>query len=326
MSAISVSLKIPRLGREIFDRLWKTNHALTRLGFASLGLLVLTVVLASLDLRVINGTPAWVKPIKFAVSSTFYTFTLVWMLSYVRGQGRLVRLVGNASALALSVELVLIVLQVARGVRSHFNFSTPLDGAIYSTMAVFILVVWALNLVAAILLLRQPLADRPLAWSLRLGLLIALIGSGVGALMTQPTPSQLAGLQAGRGSTIIGAHSVGVEDGGPGLPFLGWSTQGGDLRVAHFFGLHALQVIPLTGFAANKYYRKRMNEKRRMMLVWTIGLGYLGLVLLLIWQALRGQPIIAPDRLTLAAFGALLIGGAGAFSLIASGKSKTRSE
>ena len=140
--------------------------------------------------------------------------------------------------------------------------------------------------------------------------------------MTQPTSSQLAELQAGRGSPIIGAHSVGVEDSGPGLPFLGWSTQGGDLRVAHFFGLHGLQAVPLIGFAANRYYRKRLNEKRRMALIWTIGLGYLGLVLLFVWQALRGQSILAPVSITLIAFVALLVGGSGAFSLIVHGKNK----
>ncbi len=49
----------------------------------------------------------------------------------------------------------------------------------------------------------------------------------------------------------------------------------------------------------------RWPARSRLGLVWTAGLGYLGLVILLTWQALRGQSILAPDGQTLAAFAAL---------------------
>ncbi len=96
-------------------------------------------------------------------------------------------------------------------------------------------------------------------------------------------------------------------------PLLGWSTTGGDLRVPHFFGLHAMQVLPLAGWLLRlERTRRRASQRQRLGLVWTAGLGYLGLVLLLAWQALRGQSIIAPDSLTLAALAALV--GAAALS------------
>jgi hypothetical protein len=96
-----------------------------------------------------------------------------------------------------------------------------------------------------------------------------------------------------------------VADGGPGIPILGWSTAGGDLRAPHFVGLHALQLLPLFGWLLVRH-GGRLRPASRTALVWIIGLGYLGLVGLLTWQALRGQSIVAPDARTLIAAGLLI--------------------
>jgi hypothetical protein len=231
------------------------------------------------------------------------------MLGYVESHPRLVAAAGTVTALGFVIELALIVLQVVRGVRSHFNLSTALDGAIFSVMGATIVVVWLMNLLAAVLVLRQKFADPAFAWSLRLGLLVTLYGAAVAFFMTGPTPDQMAALRSGAAPAFIGAHAVGVPDGGAGLPFLGWSTEGGDLRVPHFIGLHALQIVPLIGFVTRRFFAG-LDSRRRTALVWTGGLGYLGLALLLTWQALRGQPLLAPDALTLGALAALLGGAA----------------
>jgi hypothetical protein len=130
----------------------------------------------------------------------------------------------------------------------------------------------------------------------------------VAYLMTSgPTPAQLAALEAGEPLTILGAHSVGVEDGEPGLPLLGWSTTGGDLRVGHFAGLHAMQVLPLLGFLLTRPAAvRRWNLRQRTRLMLIAGASYLALTMLVTWQALRGQSIVAPDGLT------LLVAAAGA--------------
>lgn len=288
------------------QRLWAGHRPLVLTGLASLGLLAASTVLALVDPRLITGAPAWVKPMKFAISTAAYALTLAWMLSHVKGHPRLVGLIGWVTALGFIIELALIVLQVVRGVRSHFNMSTAFDATVFSVMGSTIVVVWLMNLLAAILVLRQPFTDRAFAWSLRLGLLVSSVGMLVAFFMTSmPSPAQRAEIEAGRAPQTFGAHSVGVEDGGRGLPFVGWSTEGGDLRIPHFVGLHGLQVIPLIGLAINRLFAA-LNERRRTALVWAGGLGYLGLTMLLTWQALRGQPLIAPDGLTLSALAALV--------------------
>jgi hypothetical protein len=163
-----------------------------------------------------------------------------------------------------------------------------------------------MNLLLAIMLLRQRMPDQAFAWSLRLGVLISSVGMAAAFFMVTPTPEQAA-IAIGHGPHIVGAHSVGVADGGPGLPIFGWSTVGGDMRVAHFVGLHALQFLPLFGWLLT---RRRslfalLTTSDRLALVCTCGLSYLGLVMLLTWQALRGQSVIRPDGRTIAAAGAL---------------------
>lgn len=302
------------------------DRLLTLVGLASLVTLAGTLVGLVVDQRVITGAPAWLKPAKFAISISIYSFTLLWLLSFVRGRRRLVTLAAAGIASSLAVELAIIVVQVARGTTSHFNVGTPLDSALWGLMGFFIVLVWIMTLLVAILLLVQRLPDAALAWTLRLAVLLALVGTGLGFLMTQPTPQQQAAARAsGRPITVAGAHAVGVADGGPGLPLVGWSTEGGDLRAAHFVGLHALQVLPFVGWLLARRRARRLGERRRVALAWTAGLSYLGLVLLLAWQALRGQSVVAPDATTLAAFAALAAATLAAVGIIARARAQSGS-
>ena len=158
---------------------------------------------------------------------------------------------------------------------------------------------------AALVSSRRPRSCTPdpaFAWSLRLEVIVSFVGMSVAFLMTTETPEQARAAEAaGIDAPIQGAHSVGVEDGGPGLPLTGWSTTGRDLRVAHFVGLHGLQALPLIGFPLTGFGSGWLLPGHRMALVWTTALSFLGLVVLLTWHALRGQPLIAPDGATLGA-------------------------
>lgn len=289
------------------NKVWSTSPALTGTGLMHGGLLVAFVVLALVDGREVSGALVWVKPAKFAASILAYTLTLAWMLSFVTERPVAVRRVAGVTAAAMWIETVLISLQAGRGVRSHFNAETPWDGAIYSVMGLAILAATVAGAAALWLLFRQRFEDRALAHAVRMGLLISLAGALVGGLMTQPSTEQIAAMAEGSGRTA-GAHAVGVADGGRGLPVLGWSTEGGDLRVPHFVALHAMQVLPLVGWAL---FRRRTRSPRsdaaRMRLVHGTAAGYAGLFGALLWQALRGEPLLRMGSTTLASLGAVAV-------------------
>ncbi|HEX2914284.1 MAG TPA: hypothetical protein VH186_26025 [Chloroflexia bacterium] len=305
--------------RQLLQFSLNTNRILTLLGIMMLISLVASVFGLIFDPRTLGGMPIWTKPAKFSISLALYVFTLIWLLSYVKGHPRLVRLVSWVTFIAFFVEMIIVVTQVIRGVSSHFNVATPLDAALFSLMGNFIMLFWVANLLAAVLLLFQRFDNPAFAWSLRLALILALAGAMLGMLMAlQRTPEQQLAIAAGQHLTTAGAHSVGVQDGGPGLPFLGWSTVGGDLRIGHFVGLHALQFLPLLGWLILRFTRTGFTRMHQVILVWVAGAGYAGLIALFTWQALRGQSIIAPDALTLAGFGALVVAtclGAGGVGL-----------
>lgn len=304
--------------RQRFDHLLALSRPLTVLGAIMLITFLATVAGILIDPRVITGVPAWVKPAKFAISISVYAFTLAWLLGFVEGHSRVVRLIANVTVVSIVAEMVAIITQAARGTTSHFNMSTPFNSLVWMSMGAFIVLVWMMNLLLAILLIRQRMTDRAFAWSLRLGVLTSFVGMAVAFLMVRPTSQQVAAIAGGYGNGAVGAHSVGVADGGPGLPFLGWSTVAGDLRVGHFIGLHALQVVPFLGWLLS---RRRgvlvlLSAADRLGLVWSGGLAYMGLVALVVWQALRGQSLIHPDASTIAAAGALAVGVAASIAIV----------
>ncbi len=261
------------------------------------------------DDRLLNNEPIWLKPLKFAVSFVLFGTTLAWMISRLQRRRRLGHGLGHFIVLTGVIEMLIIVGQVVRGQQSHFNTTTALDGLLWTIMGSTIVLLWVATLIVAVLLLREPIGDRALTVSIRLGMVVALVGMAVAFFMTPPNPAQQKALAQGQ-TTTTGAHSVGVPDGGPGLPGTGWSTTGGDLRAAHFIGMHALQGLPLLALALGALGARggRLHDERLRMGLAAVAAGaWLGLTALLTWQALRGQPLLAPDGLTLTVLGALLL-------------------
>jgi hypothetical protein len=279
-------------------RLWRTDPPLTAVGLLMLAALAASGFGLWLDPRTITGAPAWLKPAKFAISISIYCFTLAAVFSYLPDWPNTRRIVGWTTAIVLVLELAIIDLQAWRGTTSHFNVSTPLDLTLFALMGAGILLQTLMSVAVAVALWRQPFADRAMGWALRLGMSITILGGLTGGLMTHPTAAQLTDARATHRMTVAGAHTVGAPDGGPGLPGTRWSVEHGDLRVPHFVGLHALQVLPLIALALG---RRKTTETRRAQLVIIGAISYALLFALLLCQALGGQSVIHPDAGTGAA-------------------------
>jgi hypothetical protein len=277
-------------------RLWRADAPLTGTGVAMLAVLVLALLGLWLDPRTITGMPAWLKPAKFALSIAIYTLTLAWVFQWLQAWPRLRSIVGRGSAAIFVLEIAVICVQAWRGEASHFNVSTPLNALLFSAMGLGIMTQTAAAVAVAVALWRQPFTDAAMGWALRLGLTISIVGSATGGLMTRPTPEQLAEVQRTGRMAVAGAHAVGVADGGPGLPGTGWSTEAGDIRIAHFVGLHALQVLPFVVIAG----RRRLGASALLAAVFTSAALYSALFALLLWQALRGESIAQPGVTTIA--------------------------
>jgi hypothetical protein len=286
---------------------WNTNRTMAVFFVATVISLAVSVVGMMIDPRMVLGQSTWAKPTKFMLSFLFYIPTMYWLYSHVNIRPRIKSFVMTGSAAILLLELVLLMLQAGRGVPMHFNVSTPFNATLWSIMSVSIMIFYVISIIGGGLLVVQQMKDRTYGMSLRFGVILMLVGFGLGFLMTSPSSSQMEALQAGETVPMIGAHTVGAADGGAGIPLLGWSTEHGDLRIAHFVGIHGAQFMLIMGWLVTVVaQRLNLSEGRKLALVWGSFLIYLSLTLLTAWQGLRGESIIQPSLLTIAVAGALV--------------------
>ncbi|WP_020657679.1 hypothetical protein [Amycolatopsis benzoatilytica] len=291
-------------------RLFRLHRPLVLLAGAMTALLIASVLGLLFDDRTLVNAPIWAKPFKFAVSVGMYALTLAWLLSLVQRGKRAGWWMGTVFAVGIGADMALLVWQVVfRGRTLHFNKATEADVMINNFVAGGAYTAWLATVAVVILLLCQKLPDRALASSLRWGTALAAGGMALAMVMFSATKAQQAVFATGGKPSTFGAHTVGLEDGGPGLPLIGWSTVGGDLRIPHFVGIHAIQALPLIALALAalaRRYPALSTDLVRRRLVRTAAVGYAGLIALVAWQALRGQSIVRPDFWTLAAFAGLV--------------------
>ncbi|MFK7800840.1 MAG: hypothetical protein AB8G95_04340 [Anaerolineae bacterium] len=287
-----------RTAHNFIEKIWNTSPLLTAVTIGYVLLVGFCLIGLVIDGRTVLGEPVWIKPLKFAISSVVYCGTIAWMMTYVVNRRWVGRTIAGASAFFMVIEIACVVIQASRGVRSHFNFSTDLDAAIFGVMGLMITALWAVNFILIIVLMFQPFKDFAFKTSLILGMIVALIGGAIAMpMLNQTTAAQQAIEDSGERSSFQGGHTLGAEDGGEGLPFVGWSTTHGDLRPAHFLGLHGLQLIPLLGMFINRRW-SQFTVGRRTFMVFIGAMAYLGIMYALFQQAMNQLPITSFDTVT----------------------------
>jgi len=246
---------------------------------AGFGLALLAIALAlglawALDARQLHGESVWAKPIKFLLSVGLFALTSAWFigdLPEARRHAAPVRTVRWGIITTGGFELGYITLQGALGQASHFNNSTPFHAVMYALMGVGALALTATTLPLAREIARHGSGLHP---ALRLAVVL-----GLGLTFV---------LGAGAGIAIAahGGHTVGAA-ADAGLPLLGWSTSGGDLRVPHFLGIHAQQILPLAGAGL-----VAAIPRQARLAVWAVSALYVLLTLAAFAQAVQGRPLI----------------------------------
>lgn len=252
---------------DFFAVLKSRNEPLFYFGLICLISAVFLLLIAKFSDVQINGVNAWYKPVKFALSIGAFCLTMGWYTGYLALQNQ-VTAYSWTTIILLAFELFYITFQAARGQLSHYNISSTLYTSLTAAMAFAAIAVTLYTGYIGVLFCVREFPELPAyyLWAIRIGIFLFVIFAFEGAIM------------GGNGS-----HSVGGSGDGNGLPLLNWSRKYGDLRIAHFVGMHALQVLPLMAFY--------LLRDTRLVIV--MGILYGALAIFCLVQALNSKPFLS---------------------------------
>ena len=204
--------------KHVFNTVKNHSPLLYWIVIVHLVLAIVSITSSFMDDRTLMGVNVWMKPLKFSISVAIYILTVGFLMTLYPFSKKKKNLINNIVCWTLLIELGLIIYQASGGVQSHYNISNPFDGLIFTAMGILI----AINVIIMALFIFETIrlklkTPKLLQWAILLGWVIVFFGSWVGGQMISEM-----------------SHNIGVEDGGPGLPLVNWSTIAGDLRVAHF--------------------------------------------------------------------------------------------
>jgi hypothetical protein len=229
------------------------------------GLAILFYVLTKISDIQVAGVNAWFKPFKFAISIAIYCGTMAWYCNYLPSFN--IKLFNGANIILFSFEILYIAIQAARGQESHFNWTTSFYKMLFVGMAIAAIGITLYTAYTGIKFFQTDFPNLPsyYVWAIRLSIFIFIIFS-------------FEGLAMGARQT----HNIGQQVQNTFLPLLKWNMIEGDLRVAHFIGMHGLQIIPILSFYLLK------NTK----LVFILTGIYFLLAVFVLLQALQSKPFI----------------------------------
>ncbi|MCF8322628.1 MAG: hypothetical protein K9I26_05750 [Flavobacterium sp.] len=248
------------------ENLKSKNETLFYFGILCLIGAVICLILSKTNPNPILGISGWIKPFKFFISTTVMAWTMGYYMQFLDNQSQ-VSIYNWSLIILLSIEIILILFQASRGTVSHFNQENALGKIIFSTMA-FVITAFMLHtafIASFFFTQKQFNASEILVLAIQLSLIITILFAFEGFIM---------------GAML--KHTVGSTDGSEGLPVVNWSKKYGDLRIAHFFGMHSLQLIPLLAF----YFTKTKREVFILASIYFVFVSYT------LFQALQGKPLL----------------------------------
>lgn len=250
---------------DFIQNLKARNETLFYYGLLCLAFSILFLILTKVSSTQVFQVNAWYKPFKFAFSTFLFSWAMAWYCYYLPNFN--ITLFNWTVIILLGFEIIYIALQANKGELSHFNLSTPTYAALYSMMAIAATLVTLYTAYVGILFFTNNIPELPdyYVWAISLAIFIFVIFSFEGFAM---------------GSRLN--HSVGALNDNSNWFIVGWSKTVGDLRVSHFIGMHALQVLPILSYYVLK------NTKLTVGVSVIYGL----LALLTLVQALQGRPLI----------------------------------
>lgn len=253
----------------LLDDMRMRNSTLFYFGILCMVCASAALVATRISATEVAGVNAWYKPFKFFVSTAVFVWSMGWMLDEVKEYDQAIRLYSWGMVGLFAFELVYIAWQASRGQMSHFNLSTPVYRSLYAGMAIASAGISISTALVSLPLFTQSFTlSESYLWGMRLGIVLFVLFSLQGFMM---------------GSRL--SHTVGAPDGGLGLPVTNWSVRHGDLRIAHFMGMHALQVLPMAGWLL-----------RNKWLTLAVGLLYGLATAAVLIQALQGKPLLGSQN------------------------------